>query len=194
MTLVNAVIQGVLLGGLYALFATGLSLMFGVMRLVNLAHGDFAVLAAFGGLVVVDALSLSPVVTLLVIVPGMAALGYVLHRSLLQRTVRESPLPALLVTFGLSIVVQNLLLKLFSADQRRLRIGTFETGSVRITGDLAVGYLPATVFALAVALLVGLSVFLGRTRLGRVMRATSDDQEAAHSPVVSSRRWPSVGR
>src|SRR5215831_11434491 len=103
----NAVVQGILLGGMYALFATGLSLMFGVMRLVNLAHGDFAVLAAFAALVLVEVLSLPPLSTLLVVVPGMALLGYVLHRGLLQRTVGASPLPALLVTFGLSIVVQN---------------------------------------------------------------------------------------
>jgi branched-chain amino acid transport system permease protein len=184
---VNAIVQGVLLGGMYALFATGLSLMFGVMRVVNLAHGDFAVLAAFFALVLVDHLSLAPLVTLLIVVPGMAVFGYLLQRGLLQRTVGESPLPALLVTFGLSIVVQNLLLELFSADQRRLQLGSFETGSVHLTDDLAIGYFPAVVFAIAVALLVGLSLFLRRTQLGRLMRATSDDQETARLMGVDSR-------
>lgn len=187
MSLVNAILQGVLLGGLYALFAAGLSLIFGVMRLVNLAHGDLAVLAAFGSLILVDQLGLSPWLTLLLVVPGMGVLGYLLHRGLLQRTVGASPLPALLVTFGLSIVIQNLLLEFFSADQRRLRVGAFETGSLRIGGDLAVGYFPALVFALAVALLVGLSLFLHRTRLGRVLRATSDDQKAARLVGIDNR-------
>ena len=187
MTLVNAIVQGVLLGGMYALFATGLSLMFGVMRVVNLAHGDFAVLGAFFALVLVDSAGLSPLVTLLIVVPGMAAFGYLLQRGLLQRTVGASPLPALLVTFGLSIVVQNLLLQLFSADQRRLQLGSFETGSFQIADDLAIGYFPAVVFAIAVALLVGLSLFLRRTQLGRLMRATSDDQETARLMGVDSR-------
>lgn len=175
MTLVSAIAQGVLLGGLYALFATGLSLVFGVMRVVNLAHGDFAVLAAFGALLLVDAFALSPLLSLVVVVPGMAALGYLLHRSLLHRSVGPSPLPALLVTFGLSIVVQNLLLGAFSADQQRLRLGAMETGSLRITDELAIGWFPLLVFVLAVALLAGLSLLFGRTQLGRVMRATSDD-------------------
>lgn len=187
MTLVNAVVQGVLLGGMYALFATGLSLMFGVMRVVNLAHGDFAVLGAFFALVLVDSAGLSPLATLLIVVPGMAAFGYVLQRGLLQRAVVASPLPALLVTFGMSIVVQNLLLELFSADQRRLQIGSLETGSFRITDDLAIGYFPALVFVIAVALLVGLSLFLRYTQLGRLMRATSDDQETARLMGVDNR-------
>jgi branched-chain amino acid transport system permease protein len=187
MTLVNAVVQGILLGGMYALFATGLSLMFGVMRIVNLAHGDFAVLGAFFALVLVESASLSPLVTLLIVVPGMAVFGYVLQRGLLQRAVVESPLPALLVTFGLSIVVQNLLLEIFSADQRRLQIGSFETGSFQLTEDLAIGYFPAVVFAIAVALLIGLSLFLRRTQLGRLMRATSDDQETARLMGVDNR-------
>lgn len=187
MTLVNAIVQGVLLGGMYALFATGLSLMFGVMRVVNLAHGDFAVFGSFFALVLVDSASLSPLVTLLIVVPGMAAFGYVLQRGLLERTVVASPLPALLVTFGLSIVVQNLLLEFFSADQRRLQLGSFETSSFQVTDDLAIGYFPAVVFAIAVALLVGLSLFLRRTQVGRLMRATSDDQETARLMGVDNR-------
>ena len=184
MTLVNAVVQGVLLGGLYALFATGLSLMFGVMRIVNLAHGDFAVLGAFFAFVLVSA-SPSPFVTLLIVVPGMAAFGYLLQRGLLQRAVVASPLPPLLVTFGLSIVVQNLLLEFFSADQRRLGRHLRDRQPPDHRG-LAIGYLPAGGVRVAVALLVGLSLFLRRTHLGRVMRATSDDQETARLMGVDS--------
>ena len=177
MTLLNAVVQGVLLGGLYALFACGLSLVFGVMRLVNLAHGDFSVLAAFLAVVLVSEVDMPVAATLLVVVPLLAAVGYLVQRGLLQRTVGAGPLPSLLVTFGLAVVLQNLLQELFSADQRRLQAGSIETASVRLTDGLSIGYLPLAVFLLAVAVLAGLSLFLHRTDLGRVMRATSDDPE-----------------
>ncbi|MFI8221275.1 branched-chain amino acid ABC transporter permease [Streptomyces sp. NPDC085932] len=187
MTLLNAIVQGILLGGLYALFATGLSLVFGVMRLVNLAHGDFAVLAAYAALLLVQGWDMPVLLSLVIVVPGMALLGYVIHRSLLQRTVQPSPLPALLVTFGLSIMMQNLLLEWFSADQHRLNLGTFETASLPMMSGLTIGYLPLLVFVVAVASLGALSIFLRRTMSGRVMRATSDDQEAAQLAGVDNR-------
>ncbi|MGJ7439723.1 branched-chain amino acid ABC transporter permease [Aquipuribacter sp. MA13-6] len=186
MTLLNAVVQGLLLGGLYALFATGLSLMFGVMRLVNLAHGEVAVLGAFGSLVLGTALGVHPLLSLLVVVPASAALGYLTQRVVLDRTVGPSPLPSLLVTFGLSIVVQNLLLATFTADQRRLDVGALTTASFR-AGGLSVGYLPLAVFTLAVALLAGLSLFLARTSLGRIIRATSDDPQAVRLMGVDAK-------
>ena len=99
---VDTLLQGVLLGGLYALFATGLSLIFGVMRLVNIAHGDLIVLAAFVALVVTQGLGLHPLLSLLVVVPAMASVGYGLQRGLLNRTLGGDILPPLLVTFGLS--------------------------------------------------------------------------------------------
>jgi branched-chain amino acid transport system permease protein len=186
-TLVNAIVQGILLGGLYALFAAGLSLVFGVLRLVNLAHGDFAVLAGFAALALTDALSTSPLVTLLIVVPAMALLGYLLQRGLLQRTVGPDPLPSLLVTFGLSIILQNVLQEVFSADQRRLPLGSYETASLHITSQLSIGYFPATVFAVAVLLLAGLSAFFRTTLTGRVMRATSDDQRTVQLMGVNNR-------
>lgn len=186
MTLLNAVVQGLLLGGLYALFATGLSLMFGVMRLVNLAHGDIAVLGAFGSLVLGTALGVPPLLSLAVVVPVSALLGYVTQRLLLDRTVGASPLPSLLVTFGLSIVVQNLLLASFTADQRRLSIGSASTASFSV-GGLSVGWVPLAVFVLAVALLAGLSLFLARTATGRVIRATSDDPQAVRLMGVDAK-------
>jgi branched-chain amino acid transport system permease protein len=186
MTLLNAVVQGLLLGGLYALFATGLSLMFGVMRLVNLAHGDVAVLGAFGSLVLGTALGVNPLLSLLLVVPTSALLGYLTQRLVLDRTVGPSPLPSLLVTFGLSIVLQNLLLATFTADQRRLDVGALTTASFRV-GDLSIGYLPLAVFVLAVALLAGLSLFLARTGPGRVIRATSDDPQAVRLMGVDAK-------
>jgi branched-chain amino acid transport system permease protein len=179
-TWVNVVVQGLLLGGLYALFATGLSLMFGVMRLVNLAHGDLSILAAFLALVIVDAVPVNPLWTLLVVAPLMGAVGYLLQRGLLNFTLRGTdPLPPVLVTFGLSIILQNLLLELFSADSQGLDAGRIENASVRLSDRLAVGWFPLLTLVVAVGVLVGLQLLLRRTRLGRAFRATSDDPEAA---------------
>ena len=127
---VNAVLQGVLLGGLYALFAAGLSLIFGVMRLVNIAHGDFIVLAAFLGLVVTGTLGLHPLLALVIVVPVMAVLGYVLQRGILNQTLGRDILPPLLVTFGLSVILQNGLLEIFTADPQKLSAGALETASI----------------------------------------------------------------
>ena len=175
MAWLDTIVQGVLLGGLYALFATGLSLIFGVMRLVNLAHGDFSILAAFVAVVAVQTLGLNPLLALLVVVPLMAAAGYALQRLMLNRLLGRGILPAVLVTFGLSIVIQNGLLETFSADSQRLNPGGIETASVSLGGGLAVGTFPLLTFAVAVLLLVGLQVLIARSRIGRAFRAASDD-------------------
>jgi branched-chain amino acid transport system permease protein len=171
----DTIVQGILLGGLYALFATGLSLTFGVMRLVNLAHGDFSILAAFIAVVAVQALGLNPLLALVLVVPVMAAVGYGLQRLVLNRLLGRGILPAVLVTFGLSIVIQNGLLEAFSADSRRLNPGGIETASLPLGGGLAVGWFPLLTFAVAVLLLVGLQILIGRSAVGRAFRAASDD-------------------
>lgn len=186
MDLINALVQGILLGGLYAIFATGLSLVFGVMRIVNLAHGDFATAAAFLALVLVTSIGLPVWATFLVVVPVLAAVGYVVQRTLLQRTLGASPLPVLLVTFALSIVIQNVLLEIFSADQNRLQLGSLDTASFGV-GSISIGVFPLLVFGLAVLVLGSLSVFLARTRTGRAMRAASDDPQAAALSGVDER-------
>lgn len=188
MTWVNDVVQGLLLGGLYALFATGLSLMFGVMRLVNLAHGDLSIAAAFVALVTVDALGVNPLVTLALVVPVMFAAGYLLQRGLLNFTLRGGdPLPSILVTFGLSVILQNLLLEVFSADSRGLDAGAVENSGVRVTSQLAVGWFPLLTLATGIGVLVGLQLLLSRTRIGRAFRASSDDQEAARLMGIDHR-------
>ncbi|MNO76541.1 High-affinity branched-chain amino acid transport system permease protein LivH [compost metagenome] len=174
----NTLVQGVLLGGLYAMFAVGLSLMFGIMRLVNIAHGDFIVLAAYLALVITSGLGLSPLASLALVVPGMFALGYLLQRVLLNRTLGGDILPPLLVTFGLSIVVQNALLAWFSADSRKLTQGELEVASLSL-GELSVGAMPLLVFASAVLVIGGLQLLFYRTALGRAFRATSDDPQTA---------------
>ena len=184
---VHAVLQGVLLGGLYALYATGLTLIFGVMRVVNLAHGDLSILAAFLALVIVDATGLNPLVSLLLVVPAMFVGGYVLQRGLINLTLGKDPLPPLLVTFGLAVIIQNALLERFSADSRGLNAGRIENVSIEITDRLAIGWFPVVTFLSAVVLLAGLHVLFGRTQFGRALRATAGDQEAAQLVGINNR-------
>jgi branched-chain amino acid transport system permease protein len=185
---VDTVVQGLLLGGLYALFATGLSLIFGVMRIVNLAHGDLSILAAFLAVVAVESLGLHPFAALLLVAPLMAGLGYGLQRLILNRLLGRGILPPILVTFGLSIIIQNVLLEVFSADSRRLNPGGIETASVAIGGQLAVGWFPLITLAVAVLVLLGLQGLIGRLPVGRALRATSDDQETAELMGIDNRR------
>jgi branched-chain amino acid transport system permease protein len=181
MSWVNAIVQGLLLGGLYALFACGLSLMFGVMRIINLAHGDIAVLGAFLVWEVSFTYHVSPFVALLPVLPIMAAFGYVLQRTVLARSLRGGPLIPLLTTFGLSIVIQNGLLQTYSPDVRSLgaKAGTISTKSWVISSQLAVPYIGLLVLALAVIVLGGLQLTLRRTPFGREMRATALDPDTA---------------
>ncbi len=174
----NAIVQGTLLGGLYALFAAGLSIIFGVMRLVNIAHGDLIVLAAYLGLTITMLLGIHPLVALLVLVPAMALIGYGLQRLILNRTLGEDILPPLLVTFGLSVIIQNALLEVYTADPQKLQAGALEIASLNI-GGLAIGYLPLLMFVTAVIVIAGLQFIFYRTALGRAFRAVSDNQDIA---------------
>jgi branched-chain amino acid transport system permease protein len=185
--ILNTVLQGVMLGGLYALFAAGLSLIFGIMRLVNLAHGDLIVLAAFVVLGLMYALGLDPFLATLIAMPVLAVFGYALQRMLLNRTLGRDILPPLLVTFGLSIIIQNGLLQALSANSRRLDAGAIEVASVRLAPDLAVGVIPLIIFASAVGLILGLNFLFYRTELGRAFRATSDDPEIAQLMGIDNR-------
>jgi branched-chain amino acid transport system permease protein len=175
---INALIQGILLGGLYALFAAGLSLIFGVMRLVNIAHGDLIVLAAYLGLSVTIMLGIHPLLAMLAVIPMMAAIGYVLQRGILNKTLGDDLLPPLLVTFGLSVIIQNALLEVYSADPQKLDAGTLETASIT-AGELSIGVLPLLTFVMAVAIIAGLHWMFYHTPLGRSFRAVSDNQEIA---------------
>jgi len=175
----DALIQGVLLGGLYALFAAGLSLIFGVMRLVNLAHGDFIVVAAYVILLVASRLGLDPFVAAVIALPILFVIGFALQHVLLNRTLGRDLLPPLLVTFGLSIIIQNGLLQLFSADSVRLGSGAIETASIALGGGIAVGVVPLLTLLSAIAVIVALNFVFYRTSIGQAFRATSDDLEIA---------------
>ena len=178
MVWINAIIQGILLGGLYALFAAGLSLIFGVMRLVNIAHGDLIVLAAYLGLSTVILLGVHPFLALLVVVPLMALIGYALQRGILNKTLGDDILPPLLVTFGLSVIIQNALLEIYSADPQKMNVGALETASLSVM-DLSLGVLPLMTFVIAVVIVAALHWMFYHTALGRAFRAVSDNQDIA---------------
>jgi branched-chain amino acid transport system permease protein len=184
---INTLAQGVLLGGLYALYGTGLSLIFGVMRVVNLAHGDFIVVAAYLALVATQLLGLPPLVSLLLVAPLMFGLGYGLQRGVVNRTLGKGLMPPLLITFGLSVIIQNALLMTFSADSQGLDAGDIERASIDV-GGVALGVMPLITFGVAVLLLIGLQLFFSRTALGRAFRATSDDPATAELMGINSRQ------
>lgn len=184
---VNSIVQGALIGGLYALFAAGLSVMFGVMRIVNVAHGDFIVLAAYLALVIVQTMGIHPFLSLLLVVPIMFSIGYILQRGLLNFTISDDILPPLLVTFGISVIIENLLLEIFSADTQKLQAGWLETASLKIGDQLAVGWLPTINFLVAVAVIIILEIMLYHTAIGRAFRSTSDDGETARLYGVDHR-------
>jgi branched-chain amino acid transport system permease protein len=177
--MLETLIQGLLLGGLYCLFALGQSLMFGVMRLTNTAQGDFIILGAYAAIASLGAVALSPWLIAALLLPLAFGFGYGLQRQVLNSTLGRDPLPSLVVTFGLSIVIQNLLLQLFSADPRSIETDGFNTQSLALPGGIAVGTLPLLIFALAVAATAALQWLFNRTQLGRAFRAVSDDKEIA---------------
>jgi len=181
MTWLDQTIQGVLLGGYYALIACGLSFMYGVMRIINLAHGSLAIAAAFGLLVLAERFDVSPFLGLLLVLPAMAAVGWLLQAAVLERSRRGGFLLPILSTFGLSIVIDNLLFQGFGADTRSLApyIGSLSYDSWAITGDILVGQLAVWTFVAAILLIGGLKLFLGRTAMGRAIRAVSEDPDTA---------------
>jgi branched-chain amino acid transport system permease protein len=187
MDLINVIVQGVLVGGLYAMFAAGLSLIFGVMRLVNIAHGDLIVLAAYLALVVAETLGVNPLVSLFIVVPLMAGIGYGLQRLVLNRTLGDDLLPPLLVTFGLSVIIQNALQEIFTATPQKLQAGEIEIASFRLIEGISIGVLPLLQLALAIAVIGALQFIFYRTALGRAFRATSDNPSVAQLMGLDNR-------
>jgi branched-chain amino acid transport system permease protein len=186
--MIEIILQGLLLGGLYCLFALGLSLMFGVMRLTNTAQGDFIILAAFGAIAATAALGWSPTGVAVILLPLSFGFGYAVQRWVLNGTLGKDPLPSLVVTFGLSIVIQNALLELFSADPRSLESGGLNVQSLQLGDSLSVGTLPLLIFGVAVACTLGLQQLFQRTALGRAFRAVSDDREIAELMGLDARK------
>jgi len=180
MAWVNAIIQGVLTGGLYALFACGLSLMFGVMKVVNLAHGDLAVVAGYVAVGIIAVTHVPVLWSFLIVVPIMAVAGYALQRTLIQSSLDRSVLTTLIVTFGLSVVIENALLQFFTANTRGIgaNLGLVQD-SFNLGSQIQIGQLLVVIFAVAVVVLLGLQYFLSASKYGRLIRASADDKEAA---------------
>ena len=180
MAWVNAIIQGILTGGLYALFACGLSLMFGVMKVVNLAHGDLATVAGYVGVGIIAATHVPFLGSVPIVVAIMAVLGYVLQRSIIQLAISRGELTTLIVTFGLSIVIENGLLQFFTANTRGIGVGSsLISASFSIGPQIQIAWLNVVIFALAVVVLLSLQYFLSSSKYGRLIRAVADDREAA---------------
>jgi branched-subunit amino acid ABC-type transport system permease component len=186
----NAVVQGIFLGAFYAVLACGLSVMFGVMRIINLAHGDIAVLGAYVTFEIADRTGISPFYAFALAVPVMLVLGYVLQLTVLERSLKSGILTPLLATFGLSIVIQNLLLLAFSPDVRSLGggAGSLTTASWQVTGEISISALGVLILVVAVLVFGALQLFLSRTRAGWTMRATAEDADAAELVGIDSRR------
>jgi branched-chain amino acid transport system permease protein len=187
---VNLLVQGALLGGYYALLACGLSFLFGVMRIINLAHGSLAVIAAYLLWVIAERWDVSPFMGILAVLPIMGAVGWVLHRTIFERSLKGGALIPVLSTFGLATVTDNVLFQVFGADTRSLApyIDTFAYDSWHMPGDIYVGKLAALVLLLAVLLLLGLHLLLARTSLGRQIRAAAEDADAAQLVGINASR------
>ena len=190
----NTLIQGILLGGYYAVIACGLSFMFSVMRIINLAHGSLAVAAAYGLWLLAAKLGIPPFIGLLVVLPVMAIIGWLLQRFILERSARGGTLLPILTTFGLSIVIDNLLFEQFGADTRSLApfIGNLSYASWQLPGHVFVGKLAVLMMVTAIAVIGGLQLFLSRFALGRSIRATAEDPDTAGLVGIDARRVNAV--
>jgi branched-chain amino acid transport system permease protein len=182
----DALVQGILLGGMYAQYALGMALMFGVMRIVNVSHGDLVILLSLIGISLATSFGLGPVWVMAALVPLAIAMGWLLQKLILNKVVGDDPLPSLIATFGLSLALQNLMLQIWSANSRSLPGGGIESRSIEI-GGIYVGLLPVIVLAFAVGLTFALDLMLKRSRFGRALRAASADVEAAAMTGINPR-------
>jgi branched-chain amino acid transport system permease protein len=189
MMFLDQVLQGIFLGAYYALIACGLSFLFGVMRIINLAHGSIAVLSAFLVLSITEHFGISPFLALLLAVPVMAAAGFVLQRTILERSLRSGPLTPLLSTFGLAVVLDNSMFQTFGANTRSLApyIGDLSFAGWSGPSGIEVGQLAVLTLIVAVALLGGLQALLSYTPLGRAIRACAEDPETAELVGIDAR-------
>ncbi|MDR1815526.1 MAG: branched-chain amino acid ABC transporter permease [Clostridiales Family XIII bacterium] len=175
----QALINGILLGGLYAIVGVGMSIIFGIVKLTNLAHGDFVILGAYLSLAVSTATGLHPFASFAIVLPVMFGLGFAIQRTMVNRLLTRGDEPPLLVMFGLSIIIQNLLLQFFSADAQHLR-STYDIGSIKIGDTGAIIPLMFLIDCIiGVAIILALNMFMKKTYVGNAIRAVSDDNTAA---------------
>lgn len=188
MSWVNAIMQGVLLGGLFAMSAVGLSLAFGVLRIVNLAHGDLMTLAAYMSYIAMEHTGMSTWYSLLIVVPAMGVLGYIVQRVLLQRALKMGELAPLMVTFGIAIIIPNSLVQIFSSNVQQLPVGALATSSIQLNDQISLGTFPLITLAMSVVLIAVIQQYLARTKMGRYMRAAADDSEVLRLMGVDHRK------
>lgn len=187
MQVIQVIINGILLGGIYALLGVGMTMMFGIVKLTNLAHGEFIIIGAYLSTIIASAIGVDPILTIIVTVPIMFLVGMGLQAGLINRVMKIGSEPALLVTFGLSIILADAMLLVFSADAQRANV-PYNTSSIKIANGLNISTLDLIVFGISLATIIALSIFLKKTYLGRSIRATSDDTQAASLMGVNVNR------
>lgn len=187
MLLLQTVINGILLGTLYGVFGLGLGFSFGIMRIVNVAQGEFIVLAAYLGLVLAMVLPISPFYLILLVALIAFVIGYALQIGLLNRVLSRDPMPTLLVTFGLSIILRNLMLQIWTANTQSIKIGSIKYMGFNV-GGITIGLFPLIILAIAVLVFLALQLLMKRTWFGRILRATADDFETIQLFGVNYRR------
>jgi branched-chain amino acid transport system permease protein len=180
------ILNGILLGGLYAVIAIGMSTMFGIVRLVNLAHGDLMILASFLSLTVIAWSGVSPFLSLLVVIPVMYGVGFFIQDFLLNRVLGKEMEPPLLVAFGVSIIVQNLLLMVYTPDARSLKT-TLAVKTIPLSKYVNIPVMYLFDFLIGLAVIAILYVFFQKTYMGRAIRAASDDEVAARLMGINTK-------
>lgn len=183
----QVIVNGVLLGGIYALLGVGMTMIFGIVKLTNLAHGEFVIIGAYASTLLAGLLGVDPLLTLIITIPLMFVLGMILQSGLINRVMLKGAEPALLVTFGLSIILQDLLLLLFTTDAQHAT-APYSTKTIRLPGNVSISVLDIIIFALSIAAILILTLFLRKTYLGKSIRATSDDTQAAALMGVNVKR------
>lgn len=177
--LLDQVIQAVMLGGLYAMFALGLAVSVGVLRFINVAHGDMIVLISYLFLTMANLLGLPVVLAAVLLIPFGAGIGWLLQRAVFERAADGNELQIILVTFGLSVVIQNALLGLYGADTQKVTAGGIEMQSFAVSEGLNIGVLPLMIFVSACVMIFALEQFMYRTKMGVMIRAIADDPMSA---------------
>lgn len=176
MSYVEAVLNGLMVGGLYGLFGLGLALAFGIMRVVNVAHGEFVVLAAYFGMTLLAMTPLPLPLVVVCVAVAAFAVGWTLQMAVLNRVLGPDPIPGMIITIGLAIVVRNVLVRVYGADIRTIDIGPLQDMGVRFLG-MSIGVVPLIIFAVALVLFAGMHLLLKNTTIGRAFRAAADDFE-----------------
>ena len=180
-------VQGILLGGLYAIIGIGMSMVFGIMRLTNLAHGDLMILSAYLALTFCDLFGGNLLLATLFTIIAMVIIGFLIQAFLVNHVLSKGAEPALLVTFGISVFLANLLHNIFSADYQSLPNSLTNT-QVISTDLVSISAIYLFSFVVAILMIVGLHFLMQRTNFGRSIRATSDDDMAAGLTGVNTKR------